>query len=991
MNEKFSTLQECLDYIEFLKLKGKEIPQWVLDEKRRLENEQAITDEELIYSTLAAHNPYMTPEKDKVVREMTEKLLSTEENATQPCLLLGKVQCGKTDTFLSIMSLCFDKGIDIAVVLTKGTNTLTEQTITRLKSKEKGLGRFMDNGQMSQKNIIHIDDVLKLYRHGGLTNYQLNDPRRKFVIVCKKEHTNLEYLIELFKADKMQGKKVLVCDDEADFASRAYRKAKKTERDLELAKISEQIEEFIKVPAYCRYLQITATPSSLYLQPDGSVRLREDAEATAWLPRYTGVVPVHDHYIGGKQYFEDSQDEKSMYSCLFVPVEDVCLEILSGRDEWFKKINVHNAMLDDWNFAIVSYLFSAAVRSIQHRHRYNKKYYSSCLIHCDVKMQRHSWQAELIDDAMTKLKEAIVDNGNTDMHIMQFESDAYYSLQMSNQLGVQSGEIDVEFPMWEEVLEEVVRILQEDDWICKEVNSEHPVSEMINKDQDSKDYGQLTLENTLNFFVGGGILDRGITIANMLCFFYGRDPKGFQMDTVLQHARMYGSRDKEDMSCTRFFTTEKIYDVLATINEFDSFLYDYLKSHGTTVRTDEFTSIVLGYDKRIKPSAQSKYLPSQTKVLKPKQRILPVAFQTGSENEIAAIIAEIDALVKMCPEFTNWSDSTPFLSMEYEKAVKIIKLISSTFVYNKEWENEDYQWDENEMLSALEYACFDTDGIIQCLWRPSRNISRERDKSKKDHTRWIDAPDDGHNDTRPSRQKAVSSPVLMLLRQNGAKKNGWRDTPFYWPVLVMPSRLKAGIFTVNANKKFRKPKPQIKLSTIDKYPEEEILHLTGRSIELYSLLNGSGKLGERQIKENNYALFLARDFFGQFIRVERVDPDAFITLSTYNDGVFPYEIKEYKYIHLRTSLDHSGSQLLLKINEENPYKLIPEQYEIEDVVFDEYDEDEIVTNKEHCRWLIQYNVSEILEKKLTKYDELGLKDYLAEMETIERMIQNNRE
>ena len=42
-----------------------------------------------------------------------------------------------------------------------------------------------------------------------------------------------------------------------------------------------------------------------------------------------------------------------------------------------------------------------------------------------------------------------------------------------------------------------------------------------------------------NLFIGGQILDRGITINNLIGFYYGRNPKKFQQDTVLQHSRMY--------------------------------------------------------------------------------------------------------------------------------------------------------------------------------------------------------------------------------------------------------------------------------------------------------------------------------------------------------------------------------------------------------------------------------------------------------------------
>src|SRR5439155_22679417 len=96
------------------------------------------------------------------------------------------------------------------------------------------------------------------------------------------------------------------------------------------------------------------------------------------------------------------------------------------------------------------------------------------------------------------------------------------------------------------------------------VNSEKDVLAMLDES------GQLKLRTPFNIFIGGQILDRGLTIANLIGFFYGRNPNRFQQDTVLQHSRMYGVRPKEDLAVTRFYTTLDIYSAMRNIHEFDS-------------------------------------------------------------------------------------------------------------------------------------------------------------------------------------------------------------------------------------------------------------------------------------------------------------------------------------------------------------------------------------------------------------------------------------
>ena len=969
MEQQFTTIEEVNDYIDYLRSKDKPVPQWVWDERNRIERENSINDSEYIFSTMAVHNKFMTTEKEKVIRDMTGQLLKDGEDATQPCLLLGKVQCGKTDTFESIIGLCFDKGIDIAVVMTKGTRTLTNQTIQRL---EKDFCYFKDRQIYGQRVIVTIYDILDLSRKGGLTDFQMENPSNKFIIVVKKEQTNLTYLIKLFENEKMRNKKVLVCDDEADFASRNYYEKK---GETGLCAIADLIERFIKIPRYCRYLQVTATPYSLYLQPDGTIQLREGQEASPWLPRYTGLVPIHDKYVGGKQYYELSEDENSMYSCIFQNVSETCIEVLSGRNEWYLETAAHSDNLSPLSYAIVSYMFSAAIRSIQFRKHTNEKYLSSCLIHCEIAKKNHRWQEDLIIGIIDELKNAILNKDNADLYILDLENSAYNGLKTSNMLGRKEGLISEEFPSFIEVESEVKRILAYSDYVVKVVNSEVPgmVSTMLNEK------GQLRLDNTLNFFIGGSILDRGITIDNMLCFFYGRDPKKFQMDTVLQHARMYGARDKEDMACMRFFTTEAIYDVLKTINSIDSMMYEYLKAHPDTVRTDDFTSMVIGYDRRINASAKNKYTVANTKIIKGHQRILPVGFQTGDINEMREANQRIDELIENCDDYQNVTEDNPFFLMPCEVAAEIIQTITPTLKYGSEYDNVSYLWDDNEMLTTLEHCTFDTDGLIYCLKRTGRNMSRERDHSKGNTTRWANAPDDGRNDLKPSREIAIDRPVLMLLGQTGLKENGWNDAPFYWPVFLVQKNVNEGIFTINANKKKRLPRKQRRLN-IDKYSPEDILTLNIGSEPFFNILVGIKHNESRSIKKSTSSLFLQKDEKGEYILVEGTIPGTYYDVNSYNGGVFPFEIKKYKYIYFKNSLDYSGSQALVKLNEQKSYDLLSNSFVQTDVRYDDQNNPTDTENDDSCVWEITYYFDEILEVMLTHQDEQMLEEYKKELE-----------
>ena len=122
--------------------------------------------------------------------------------------------------------------------------------------------------------------------------------------------------------------------------------------------------------------------------------------------------------------------------------------------------------------------------------------------------------------------------------------------------------------------------------------------------------------------------------------------------------------------------------------------------------------------------------------------------------------------------------------------------------------------------------------------------------------------------------------------------------------------------------------------------------------------------------------------------IEGTEPEKYYDLATYNDGVFPYVIRRYKYLYLRNSQDFSGSQAFFKLNQEKPYELIPEKYVQTDVVYDDNNMGSDVEDNDSCLWEINLYVDELMEYKLTQQDENYLEQYKIE---IERMESENQE
>ena len=158
------------------------------------------------------------------------------------------------------------------------------------------------------------------------------------------------------------------------------------------------------------------------------------------------------------------------------------------------------------------------------------------------------------------------------------------------------------------------------------VNSERQVEELLDAE------GQLRLRTPLNVFIGGQILDRGVTIANLIGFFYGRRPQIYQQDTVLQHSRMFGFRPLEDLAVTRFYTEPAIYTAMRRMHESDVALRQ------TIERNPDQPVVFIQRDPagRIRPCSPNKILISNTTTLRPFKRILPIGFQTDVRTRVTA-------------------------------------------------------------------------------------------------------------------------------------------------------------------------------------------------------------------------------------------------------------------------------------------------------------------------------------------------------------------
>ncbi len=710
------------------------------------------TEVELFYDQLAGKRAD-PPELRKAVEDVVDHLQKEATSTKKPGILLGRVQSGKTRAFLGVIARAFDRGYDIAVILTKGTKSLAEQTLSRVKEDFRD---FIAADQVDVFDILSVPD---------LTPYELN---RKLIFVVKKEDDNLRRLLNLVREQypSLRNKSLLIIDDEADLASVSFRK---TNGVSTTGVISHQIDELREAVTKSAFLQVTATPYALYLQPDDEIIVQGITLFKPKRPAFTVLLPTHSKYAGGDEYFEKSADPDSSAFFFYreVPLaERDALKKQDGRRLQIDRVltDRNAAVLRD---AVVTFLVGGVVRRLQQRAagQWPQKY--SFLFHTEQSRSSHEWQERVT----VAIRDALVDQASENSPLFhELVRAAYVDLRRSIELE------GVSVPNLEDVTSGVVECLETGQLMITKVNSDNDVKKLLAED------GQLKLRTPFNMFIGGQILDRGITINNLIGFYYGRNPNRFQQDTVLQHSRMYGARSSADLAVTRFYSPQHVYQVMKRIHEFDVALREAYETGGPEggvhfIQKDSSNKLI--------PCSPNKLLFSDVVSIRPGRRLVLSGFQTVYKTYGVKNLEMLDKLVD-----NHVGTSEEPVLIEVADAVEMLKLAYANLEFDDS--NND---DRKAHIAALEHLSQkskrdDQKGRVWLIVEKDRGMRRYREEG-----RFSNAPDTKQQGL--ARSKAEDIPTLMLLRQNGDEAKGWRGLPFWWPVIVTPRSAITAIFATD--------------------------------------------------------------------------------------------------------------------------------------------------------------------------------------------------
>ena len=671
------------------------------------------------------------------------------ETEKKPIMMLGKIQSGKTRAYTGLIALAFDNIFDMVIILTKNSKPLVQQTLRRMKHE---FSYFIE------KNKVNVFDIMKAIE--GLTPYELN---KKLIIVAKKETKNLDKISNFISDYTLQQSKYcLIIDDEADSTSIGFNKIKGEEKEFDLRTIASKINNLRGTLAGYAFVQVTATPYALFLQPEFN---EKDIEPIK--PKWTVLVPEGEKYIGGDYYFIKSKDEKNPAFFIYEEISPDELNIVTLKKEDRRRFKDEEILkredkLIAFKKGLINFIVGGSILRIN-----NSNSHYAYVIHTSTQKEAHKRIEYITNEFLNQLSK---DNRNGNKEIIEnMLIEAYYDIENSI---IAHGNTMPNFNIIENLFYQTI----DNGFISLSIiNSDKDIFTLLDEDT-----GEIKLRTPFSIIIGGQALDRGVTINNMIGFYYGRNPKTMQQDTVLQHSRMFGYRDNDLLSVTRFYTTHRIHENMTKITEIDSNLRQDLEKGKAFkgiyfIHGDEGGQVV--------PCSPSKIWMSNITILDKGRRILPIGFSPIAKSYAARISTKIINKLHKLMDINNKNAIT----INKQQITALVHLVYSSI--NQD-EGAERFITEDRFISILNYLSKTTDDVYLMI-RMNRNLSKYKGQYKNIYS---DAPDT-EDEIRIAKEVSRDKPTILLIHENGTGE-GWNGSEFWWPIIVVQQNFHKTIFSL---------------------------------------------------------------------------------------------------------------------------------------------------------------------------------------------------
>jgi hypothetical protein len=280
----------------------------------------------------------------------------------------------------------------------------------------------------------------------------------------------------------------------------------------------------------------------------------------------------------------------------------------------------------------------------------------------------------------------------------------------------------------------------------------------INSEAGPAEYGP-----RLNFMVGGNILGRGLTIDDLLVTYYIREARTSQMDTVWQHARMYGYR-QEYLGYMRIYLPHRLAENFSRIHRAEDDL------RAALVAGEEVEKVLVQVPARTRPTRPNALVEADLRSIRAnRQQINPEGFYADAAAA-AELLGKLRAAGVPIQQINRESRPTP---VPLAVAVDLVRSVAVA-------DDDQGVWHPDIVIALLrKHEQLMRDGCIVYV----RSLDETAATGERDRARL------GGQEITLLRRVSGGAPSLALLYVgNPDAPDGW------YPTLVMPPGAPAYIF-----------------------------------------------------------------------------------------------------------------------------------------------------------------------------------------------------
>lgn len=414
-------------------------------------------------------------------------------------LFVGKVQSGKTSSLEMYTALAFDNGYQMVIIYGGYDSTLLNQTQKRFS---KTFNISIDDQDLYDDTpvIFSTEDTATLKALNEELVNQFILAKRPIILITMKRPKPMKKVNDFLKRVSDLNIKTFIIDDEGDQASLNTMKDKQNDASATY----REIKHMKKLLGNPLYLAVTATP-----------------QANIFLDEYSAVKPDNimliepaKGYCGANIYHQSSD----------------FIEIINDDISQIKnKASIPYSLKKAINYFIVA----SAIKMVTTNDK--KSNNSDMIIHIHRNKTLHNILYNMINSYLTDLKDCVeFEELNIDNRYAMFEK------------------------IFNEYFQHKYKGLFDFNGIKEKIKSVIKNIKPILKNSDGGDLHVIENFTLHKIFIGGDLLQRGVTFENLITTYFTRWAKnGSNMDTNLQRARWFGYRSKYIDLC-KIFTTKEI-------------------------------------------------------------------------------------------------------------------------------------------------------------------------------------------------------------------------------------------------------------------------------------------------------------------------------------------------------------------------------------------------------------------------------------------------